>query len=103
MTKKHPFLSHPILFTIILAIVPLQLSAVLGILTAKLMNMWFHMGLNSETGTELGSFLACVFRILLSCVIILLMKRSCGKDFRYGFDGYNLKKGFHNLLFIQQN
>ena len=94
MTKKHPFLSHPILFTIILAIVPLQASAVLGILTAKLMNMCFHMGLNAETGTELGSFLACVFRILLSCVIILLMKRSCGKDFRYGFDGYNLKKGF---------
>ena len=92
--KKHPLLSHPIIFTIILAIVPLQICAVLGMLTAKLLNACFHMGLNAETGTELGSFLSCVFKILLSCVIIVLMKRSYGKDFRYGFDGYNLKKGF---------
>lgn len=92
--KKHLLLRHPIIFTVILAIVPLQISAVLGMLLAKLLNACFQLGLNAESGTELGAFFGSIFRILTALVIIYLMKRSYGKDFRYGFDRNNLKKGF---------
>ena len=92
--KKHPLLSKPILFAFFLAIVPLVFSSILGSLTAKLLNNVFQLGLDAESGTELIGFLNSVFRILSSLVIIYLMKRACGKDFRYGFDGQNLVKGF---------
>lgn len=92
--KKHPLLRHPILFTAILAIVPLQLCAVLGILTAKLANSLLNLGLNAVTGTELGSFLGSIYRILVSLLIVFLMKRTWQGRFRYGFDRSNVKLGF---------
>ena len=92
--KNHPILRHPILFTIILAIVPLQISGILGMLTAKLLNQLLQLGLNSDTGTKLGEFLGSIYRILMALLIVYLMKRSYKGNFRYGFDHYNLKKGF---------
>lgn len=92
MKSNNILLRHPVLFAFIVAIIPLYAASLLGMLTAKLLNNLLDLGLNAQTGGELGEFIGSIFRILVVFPVIGIMKKACGRAFRIGLDAENLKK-----------